>query len=247
RYDRLKEVISQRRLYFPLFSSKEALFSLQRRMAKYNLKLPSALVPEIINLSGGHPSLLKVCLRVGSEQFTTKTTKEEMLVQLSNFQEIKMIFCEIWSSLTKQEQTSLRVMADFPGRLMNLGIIRLEKGQFKVFSPLFENYLKNLGSKAEKIAFNEKTGELLVNSLAIGKNLTLNEYRLLSNFVREKNKIFTKDEIAEILWGEESYEKYSDWAIDKVLSQLRRKLKAIGIDGRSLQSIRNRGYCWRED
>ncbi|MBM3209246.1 winged helix-turn-helix domain-containing protein [Candidatus Shapirobacteria bacterium] len=56
--------------------------------------------------------------------------------------------------------------------------------------------------------------------------------------------VISRDEIAEILWGKESYDKYSDWSIDQMISQLRKKLNQLGISPKSLQTIRDRGYRW---
>ncbi|MFC1790807.1 helix-turn-helix domain-containing protein [Patescibacteria group bacterium] len=47
--------------------------------------------------------------------------------------------------------------------------------------------------------------------------------------------------MGEVLWGEASYEKYSDWAIDQLISKLRKKLKDLGLTD-FLKTIRGRGY-----
>jgi len=84
--------------------------------------------------------------------------------------------------------------------------------------------------------------EILANGLPLEKELTLQEYHLLVGFLKNPKKIISRDEIAEILWGKKSFEKYSDWAIDQIISQLRKKLTQIGVSTKNLQTIRGRGY-----
>lgn len=44
--------------------------------------------------------------------------------------------------------------------------------------------------------------------------------------------LVTKDDLAKILWGEDWADRYSDWAIDQLISTLREKLAAAKHDGR---------------
>ena len=49
------------------------------------------------------------------------------------------------------------------------------------------------------------------------------------------------DEIGEALWGKDSYDKYSDWAIDQLISKLRKKLETLGFKN-VLKTVRGKGY-----
>ena len=39
----------------------------------------------------------------------------------------------------------------------------------------------------------------------------------------------SREELAEVVWGDEADEKYSEWAIDKRISRLRKNLKDLGF------------------
>ena len=43
---------------------------------------------------------------------------------------------------------------------------------------------------------------------------------------RSLNTPLSRDEIAEIIWGKSWQSKYSDWALDKAISRLRRKINS---------------------
>ena len=59
--------------------------------------------------------------------------------------------------------------------------------------------------------------------------------------MENSDKLRSRDEIGDTLWGKESYEKYSDWAIDQLMSKLRKKLEKLGIKDR-LATVRGKGY-----
>ena len=67
---------------------------------------------------------------------------------------------------------------------------------------------------------------------------------MLVCFLKNKGQIISRDQIGDVLWGDKAYDRYSDWAVDQLISQLRKKLIDLGIKGASLQTIRNRGYRW---
>lgn len=91
------------------------------------------------------------------------------------------------------------------------------------------------------LEINPQTGILMQKGKTVELNLTGKEYDLLVAFIKQKNQILNRDFIAEILWGKDSYEKYSDWAIDQFVHQLRIKLAISGLD-KNLQTIRGKGY-----
>jgi hypothetical protein len=55
------------------------------------------------------------------------------------------------------------------------------------------------------------------------------------------NGTLTKEEVADILWPNNAAEKYSDWAIDKKMSRLRKKIKGLAIPF-SIETVYGSGY-----
>ena len=56
-----------------------------------------------------------------------------------------------------------------------------------------------------------------------------------------KGSIVNKDEIANILWKSEAIKKYSDWAIDKTISRLRKKIGDSAHNPKFIETIKGRG------
>ena len=64
------------------------------------------------------------------------------------------------------------------------------------------------------------------------------ELKLLNQLFKNKDSVVSRDRIGETLWGINWYEKYSDWAIDSHISNIRKK---ISKDWKIL-TRRERGY-----
>lgn len=70
--------------------------------------------------------------------------------------------------------------------------------------------------------------------------LTLSEEKTLNLLVGQINKLVKRDDVAKALWGSFWLEKYSDYMIDKVVYQLRKKL----ISPYKIITFRNRGVIF---
>lgn len=92
-------------------------------------------------------------------------------------------------------------------------------------------YLKNLIQRKEKSITVNKEGQLLIDNQFVKPVFSAREYELLREFLKKQDQLLSRDQVAEILWGEtESYEKYSDWAISQAIATLRKKLSSLGVD-----------------
>jgi len=72
-------------------------------------------------------------------------------------------------------------------------------------------------------------------------NLTRSEKNVLNLLLRSKNKLVTFDQIAEEIWREKVYEKYSEYAITTIIKKIKKKLKQK-TDKNIIQAQRGVGY-----
>ncbi len=70
-------------------------------------------------------------------------------------------------------------------------------------------------------------------------DLTPQETIVFEYLKKNNEKIITREDIAKVIWGKEWVEKFSEWALDKLASNLRKKLSKHNY---KLITIRNRGY-----
>lgn len=250
KYDQLKELLSQNIVYFPVFSQTNAWLGMDYFGQKYGYRTDEKTKETVFKFSGGHPSLIKACQRILSASFPSSPAK--CLEFLSEQWEIKVILEDIWNSLEPEEQTLLKKVVlgnlpknfPIPDRFLQLGMVKkTEQKSPEVFSPLLVKFIKELPLEKNEVSLNPQTGEILVGNQPPAEKISLQEYHLLINFLQKTRQVVSRDEIADILWNK-SEEKYSDWAIDQIISQLRKKIVLLGASPNKLQTIRGRGYRW---
>jgi two-component system phosphate regulon response regulator PhoB len=74
-------------------------------------------------------------------------------------------------------------------------------------------------------------------------DLSPTEYKLLKFFMRNKNKVFSRDQILTAVWGEDAY--IGDRTVDVHVLRLRKALKAFKIDA-MISTVRGAGYRFVE-
>ncbi len=100
---------------------------------------------------------------------------------------------------------------------------------YKVVNKLFELWLDH--NKSRLLAPVEQTITQLASkdSLDTGTKindvLTAQELLVFEYLQKHYSELVTKDSLAQIIWGDNWEESYSDWALDKLTSNLRKKLK----------------------
>jgi DNA-binding winged helix-turn-helix (wHTH) protein len=67
--------------------------------------------------------------------------------------------------------------------------------------------------------------EILENGKQTGVYLSENENSVLQHFIKNRGKAVLREDIARILWGENMNIQYSDWAIDRTIYRLRKKIQ----------------------
>jgi len=109
----------------------------------------------------------------------------------------------------------------------------LTKSKFTINKELVlqsNNYLEKLGIKNNKNVLNKL------------RDLTKQEERVIKELILNNGSYVTFDRIGETLWGEKVYEKYSLSAMAKVMENLRKKIKVIGINKEVIFTKRSKGY-----
>ncbi|KXK27440.1 MAG: DNA-binding transcriptional regulator CpxR [candidate division WS6 bacterium OLB20] len=78
----------------------------------------------------------------------------------------------------------------------------------------------------------------------ITETLTNTEQTVLHALLQKK--AISRDAIAEILWGKQKDDRFSDWAIDKAVSRIRTKLSEAGAGKNYIRTLRGRGYTLQD-
>lgn len=256
----LNEVILLNVVHAPILGGKDIEYMFNRLSNELSIKFTSDEKTLMKRLCGGHPYSLKVAAKVVKNRRADKLNKSDLENVLLNHFELRSIASGVFQIRDNKEKRVLRSIAE-RGEisasadveaavfLEKMGFIKKSpKGAYKLYGTLYKNtVLGHTQSRSLSVStragleFDDETEAIIHNGKTIEEKFTRQEYSVLSMFLKNDHKILNRDDIGEVLWGKESYEKYSDWAIDQLMSKLRKKLLSLRIRNK-LVTIRGKGY-----
>jgi len=84
--------------------------------------------------------------------------------------------------------------------------------------------------------------EVFYGEKKISQKLSPQERQVLKKLAEKPGKIITHDQLAKILWRQKADEKFSLWAITKIVEKIRRKIRLLGINHQLIITIYGKGY-----
>lgn len=225
-------------MYMGLASPKDMEVIYGLFVERHGIKLPDNIKNELFRIVNGNVQYLQLALIILTEKGIESVKNEKELFELLIQDErITLQSEELLESLTKDEK---KILGDILGKhditlaekekniyLWETGFISEKNNSYKIFSPLFEDYLRSHVQIEEK------------NDQAI--HLTKKEHLLFSLLQSHIGNICEREEIIERVWPEYQELGISDWAIDRLVARVRVKLKQQGSPY-EIVTVRTRGY-----
>lgn len=211
----------------PLPDRRECNHFINYYLNRWNIRLDEDSMFNIFGACGNDPSLIKEVLRLyrlHPARVTQYATEQTLLlkakINFSYFDEQEKAVIE---NMVKKNRISpfQKTIAD--------ELVHLNFWNYRYESPgLIETVILNHDHGSE-FSFNRNENSIVFNGIILKNKLTAAEYSILKLLYKKKKEVTGRDEIAECLWRGKSLDNYSDWAIDKVISRLRRKLARLGF------------------
>jgi len=201
------------------------------RITEY-LGLTKTKREEIIKLGGGHIMLTR--LLAMAWQQGTRLEPENLVSD----ERISFACEEIWENLSQEERQFLKATLRGERKaipkevefLFKTGVLSEDKKSFSFFSPLFKSWVeKNHQDKETTYLKNE---------------FTQKEKLLWELLLAKKEEIVDREGVVAAVWPEYAQSEdlaVSDWAIDRLVSRLRKKLKTKEENYRVI-TLRGRGF-----
>lgn len=195
---------------------------IQYRLNVWNHELTREAADLIVKEAGGMPLFAKAAVRIAKKKSMTTLSEIQGLVrtQTEYVERVKLF----WYSLRTEQQTLLRQIASgsIPSQnptidqLLHIGIVQ-------------ENSLTRDYSIRSKSLHRFLAGEKIINIQEIAQlaHLSAQEQKVFSMLCSPIGRIVPRDEIAKTIWSKNTEQKYSDWALDKVISRMRQKLASV--------------------
>lgn len=111
--------------------------------------------------------------------------------------------------------------------LARYGYLVKSDGGYKIFTPLLNEFLRKY---ADKIPHQKAEPAYSIDQELL--ELSKSQRAVLSYLRAHPGEIVSRDALAQLLWGEHWADRYSDWAIDQLMSTLRERLTSIRFSGK---------------
>lgn len=256
KFGELNELILKNVVYVPLLKEKDTDYVLDFFVSILNHEFTKDERELLKEVCGGHPYLIKSCSRLIALMRGGKLDPTHLAKYLIDHFEPRSACQKIYDLLIDEDKNLLKQIVsskikDLPASasyLVRLSLIKNIDDYWYPFGSLFASVIvadgqnKNLTAiKPSELIFEEKNGAIFIKGESVEDKFTRQEYEIIRFLLSDSTKLRSRDEIGEAMWGKQSYEKYSDWAIDQVMSKIRKKLKTLGAE-KALSTVRGRGY-----
>lgn len=205
------------------------------------LGLPAPLQQTVLRAAGGHFGLLGALAQAAQRHPEALATDPNVRAEC----------LKLWNQLQPDEQAALRALVTAAddglnphdrARLQAFGLLTDEG---RLFSETFATFVRYQGAAApetvEGVRVDEDAGEVWVDGVKVTV-LTDLEYRLMRLLYDRLDRLTTKEQIVETVWGGQYLDRVDDARIEKLVSRLRAKVEPEPLHPRYLLTQRGRGY-----
>jgi len=200
---------------------------------RFGLHISEELEAELINLTGGYIQYLQLALIALNEPDTHIKNPKDLLGYLLRDERINLQSEELWEDLNSSEQQILLKVLNnqkLNDKDLKENKYLLDSGfltpKLKIFSPVFESFLH----------IKNEAGEGSNGKIELSKK----EHLLFTYLKENLGEICEREAIIEAVWPEEEALGVSDWAIDRLVARLRKKIKEEGEF--EIVTIKTRGF-----
>lgn len=225
------DFFANRIVWSGLFNREDALGVINRNAKLYQQPFTKEEVEKIYDLSGAHPGLIKYIVQ------NYAALEGPSMVEWFTVADITTQCRRILSVLHETEIADLK-SGTRNELLINLQLQQKVDGRYVVFSPLLDEYLRLHYHDVEAITIENDNGVVTVNGKIINEILTPLEEALLTLLVAHEGETVTREMMIEHVWDRELP---TDWAIDQLISRLRKKLKSASPKNQLIHTVRGKG------
>ncbi len=231
--------------YIPLRTSEDINILIKNSAEWDNLNIEESVATRIADLSGGYSALARQLLTLHLNSILDIYQNYELLIKNSA---LSMWLYLLFSSLSEISKSQLASFLwdstvedseeiSFSNFLVETQLVKKKGSDYVLFSELFRAYLINLSKSSDFVSIDN--GQLFRFGSDVKSLLSRQEWEVFKLLYDKKNTTVTRDSIADAMWGTVAEEKYSDWAIDKLVHRIRKKLNDTA--GKNIKSEKGKG------
>jgi DNA-binding winged helix-turn-helix (wHTH) protein len=255
------ELLSPNVIALGPYDHDDALFLLARVSSRYNQSISEEVSERLIELSGGHPGILKAaCIAILQGKVILPECDKKGTESFLAVEDVYAECTKIWESISDDEQRALRsiIMGGLESELEAKTIRRLKlkhlltnRDDIPALCPIFTKYVSEIkidskaGTKIQAGPLRiDSAGEIWVNGRLIVPPLTKKEFLLLEYFCLEPGRLCSRDEIIAVVYPNEykSGDTPSDEALNALVRRLRERIEQFSKGQCRIATVRGKGY-----
>jgi len=236
------EFVAGKIIYLPIYDKPGVDFRISYLAKITNKKIDKDLLDDVFELTAGHSNLMRLC----AESILSAGQKFENKLEMRRFfieqKAVRSSLFGIWNHLTPSEQIILsQNKIEGLKHLENVGLIK--NGNLTI--SLFSDYVKEKSpslTENNKILITE-AGEVVKGDINFSDRLTALEFKLLKFLLENKERVIEKEEIINVVWGDQkTVLGVTDQALDQLIFRLRKKIEDNPNQPQYIQTVKGRGF-----
>ncbi len=226
--------------YYPLYETKDSLDFINYLAKKWNINIRKNVKKTIVNNCGGHFWLLKYVVR------SLRDNPKLALRNIFNSTQMQFRLEQINNLLLDSEKSALKKVIEGEAikaenekhgyaYLKELNLLENDKLNIPILTEYMRKSLPDLN-----LVVTDR--HVFLNNVIVDAQFSKMEKRVFKSLYNSRNQIVSRDQVAKAIWPRETEEKYSDWAMDRLIARLRKKLIGLGISKERIKTFRKKGY-----
>ncbi|OGK10142.1 hypothetical protein A2767_05680 [Candidatus Roizmanbacteria bacterium RIFCSPHIGHO2_01_FULL_35_10] len=210
----------------------------------FKVYISNKLKNKILNYCGGSPWLIKEAIRYYYQ------TRDE--INLFNHDNMKLKLKILYQELSLEEKVIIEkiikkdfqfnpIEQEYLNYLIKTGLVNMVGREYIISIPIFNHFVKELINAKNKLNINHND-QLVINNVLIEGLFSRREKRIIKYLLKNKEKILLREEVASVIWKNDSQESYTDWSLDQIIRRLRNKFTKLGLNRNIIQTKKNQGY-----
>jgi hypothetical protein len=226
----------------PLYSDSETLYFASHLCSRWHFKLSKNTLLYIVQEAGGILLLAKAGVRIAVKENLNRLSQIQKVTRSHPDYLLQIRF--FLSRLTERQREILKKIANLSpvedslelDHLESMRIIEKTLQGWQVRSLALQNFLRDKTVSVDRI----------IKTVRGSETLSSREKKIVLKLIGKNGDILSRDEIADIIWKEKKYDQFSDWAIDKTISRIRKKIDKIpSLSELTIETRKKKGVSLR--
>ena len=228
-------------IIIPSYSREETSWYLKSLSKEWKIKLSDKTMKDIMDHCYGFLWLLREIVRLIK---MTNNTKVETHIENPS---IKLRMHTLSKMLTQEEREALSGICfndtspPSEDYLLQVGLIKKDRNKYSFPIQFYKKYLK-INKSISKLRIDNN--KIILNDKDTTHSFTRQEIDVLKILFINKASLVSRDEIAKSIWKSNYLDRYSDWAIDKLMWRLRTTITELGLPKNAISTIKGRGFIF---